>query len=109
MGGDVAAHEQPYTEPAPFVPAPAEEPRVMPNAPSSPLWSLTDQAPLMTPSLPERAAREMPEEPVMPDIAATETESRTEAQDSREQERPAGVDATPHEARKGWWQRRFKG
>jgi ribonuclease E len=111
VGGESAAHEQSQAEPASFIaPTPAEEehPVVMPNAPSSPLWSLTDQAPVQRPSLPERAAQEIYEEPRMPVSAAAETQSRTEVQDTREPERPEGVDATPHEARKGWWQRRFK-
>jgi hypothetical protein len=63
----------------------------------------------MRPSLPERTVPDVYEEPKMPAIVSAETESRIEVPDRREPEGPAEVDATPHEARKGWWQRRFKG
>jgi hypothetical protein len=60
------------------------------------------------PALPERAAFAMHEEPKTTVSAAAEIESRTKVEDIREPERSEDIDATPHEARKGWWQRRFK-
>jgi hypothetical protein len=80
---------------------------MIPNAPSSPLWSLSDQTD-HRPTLPERAALAMHEEPKMPAIGAEEIESSTQMEESRTPERAEETDAAPHEARKGWWQRRFK-
>jgi hypothetical protein len=108
-GGETQSQVQFRPEPDAFVAsAAAEEPPVMiPNGPSSPLWSLSDQTD-HRPTLPERAALAMHEEPKMPAIAAAEIESRTHVEESRAPERAEEVDAAPHEARKGWWQRRFK-
>jgi hypothetical protein len=105
VGGESPALTQPHSESASF--AAEEHPVMIPNAPSSPLWSLTDQAD-HRPSLPERAAHAIHDEPKAPSIAAPEIRSRTHMEDAPEPERAEGDDATPHEARKGWWQRRFK-
>jgi len=80
---------------------------MIPNAPSSPLWSLADQSD-HRPTLPERAAHAIQEEPKMPAMAAAEIGSSTQAEESRAPERSQDVDVPPQEARKGWWQRRFK-
>ena len=80
---------------------------MIPNAPSSPLWSLADQTD-HRPSLPERAALAIHEEPKTTVSAAAEIEPRTNVEETPAPERSEDVDATPHEARKGWWQRRFK-
>ncbi len=80
---------------------------MMPNAPSSPLWSLTDHAPPAA-----TAASEAPAEPRVdainplmeaPDLAQAASQSHAPSA-----EMPAPQDDGPHEARKGWWQRRFK-
>ncbi|HMI96279.1 MAG TPA: ribonuclease E/G, partial [Micropepsaceae bacterium] len=107
VGGEGASHAQPHSESASFVASVEEHPVMIPNAPSSPLWSLSDQADYR-PSLPERAAQAIHEEPNAPSSAAAEIRSRTPIEDTREPERAEEIDATPHEARKGWWQRRFK-
>jgi ribonuclease E len=111
VGGETPTQTQFRPEPASFVASEAtqESPVLVPNAPSSPLWSLSDQTDRM-PSLPERAAHAIQEEPKMhaPAIAMAEIGSETRVEASRESERSEEVDAAPQEARKGWWQRRFK-
>ncbi len=111
VGGESPAQTPFQPEPASFAASPAieEHPVMIPNAPSSPLWSLADQTD-HRPSLPERAALAIHEEPKTTVSAAAEIEPRTNAEDTRAPapEHSEDVDATPHEARKGWWQRRFK-
>jgi ribonuclease E len=108
IGGDNPAHAQSPAESPSFVASAAEEQPVMiPNAPSSPLWSLADQADYR-PSLPERAAQAIQEESRTTVIAGGEIGSHTQMENTRAPERSEDVDMTPHEARKGWWQRRFK-
>jgi ribonuclease E len=111
VGGETPAQTQFRPEPASFVASAAtqESPVLIPNAPSSPLWSLSDQTD-RTPSLPERAAQAIQEEPKMhtPANAMAEIGSETQVEVSREPERSEEGDAAPQEARKGWWQRRFK-
>jgi hypothetical protein len=108
IGGDNPAHAQSPAEAPSFVASAAEEQPVMiPNAPSSPLWSLADQADYR-PSLPERAAQAIQEESRTTVIAGGEIGSHTQMENTRAPERSEDVDMTPHEARKGWWQRRFK-
>ncbi len=77
---------------------------VIPNAPSSPQWSLNDRASEQAPREPELAS--------LPPVERIEPEHRTRAQPEAE---PASAAAqseppaeAPHETRKGWWQRRFK-
>ena len=105
-----ASPDQPPVDEVPFVaPAPvAEVTPVVPNAPSSPLWSLSDHAPESKPTLPERfvAAIGDANNPIVeaPDTALIAAEAETapphdEAETATE---------TPRESRKGWWQRRFK-
>jgi hypothetical protein len=109
VGGESPAQAQFHPELDSFVAAAAEEhPVMIPNAPSSPLWSLADQTE-HRPSLPERAAQAIQEETRTTVIEAAEIGSRTQMEDARApEERSEEVDTTPHEARKGWWQRRFK-
>jgi ribonuclease E len=111
VGGETPAQTQFRPEPDSFVASAAaeESPVLIPNAPSSPLWSLSDQTDRM-PSLPERAAHAIQEEPMIhaPAIAMAETGSETQMETSRPPEPSEEVDAAPQEARKGWWQRRFK-
>ena len=109
-GGETPGQAQFRPEPGAFVAsAAAEEAPVMtPNAPSSPLWSLSDPAAEHRPTLPERAAHAIHEEPAVPAIAAAEIGRGTQVEESRAPERAEDIDAAPHEARKGWWQRRFK-
>jgi len=109
VGGENPAHAQPRPESASFVIAAAAEEHlvVTPNAPSSPLWSLADSGE-HRPSLPEMAALALHEEPKTPLVTEVEIVSETRMQEPREPEHAEETDATPHEARKGWWQRRFK-
>jgi len=98
-----------------------EQHDIVPNAESSPLWSLNDQAsspsaPAMAEPLPVAAAETI-KEPRKVDAAApvVEAEAASSPQDATpiapEETAPeeVPVDETPHDARKGWWQRRFKG
>jgi ribonuclease E len=136
-GSDLPADQQ-HEEVAVFVPPALEteigedRPVVMPNAPSSPLWSLTDHAlaehapadrlPERRPSLPEAAVQHMQtRNPVFEEAprpmathaeslsseAAAEQPSNAEP-GAEESHQPAEIDDTPRELRKGWWQRRFK-
>jgi hypothetical protein len=44
----------------------------------------------------------------MASIATVEIGSGVEMEDTREPDAPESADPSPNEARKGWWQRRFK-
>jgi len=131
---DIAVREDVavFVSPEPSPEAVADRPALMPNAPSSPLWSLADHTladhapePERRTSLPEAAAQHMQtrsyamEEPNEPAIAARESESsaepatrQTDSSAMTGQSEPSNppdmVDDTPRELRKGWWQRRFK-
>jgi hypothetical protein len=92
---------------------------MVPNADSSPLWSLSDQI-----AQPSAAAqmREPPEATVAEEIAVERVIGPVEAEMAAERvetqssppETPAPAPETPAlaqpsaDARKGWWQRRFK-
>ncbi len=99
--GGAPAYASPVTQEGPAAP----------NAESSPLWSLTDQ----TSAAPELA----PEPIVEPEVPPMEAinpvvEPRPRPVDLEETPVIAPVEASssnepPREARKGWWQRRFKG
>jgi ribonuclease E len=67
------------------------KPEVIPNAPSSPQWSLSEQTPATA------TASAAPPSPPEERAAAPETPRVTEAEE-----------AAAREARKGWWRSRFK-
>jgi ribonuclease E len=100
MAADIAvtrpAVEERFALRAGFAGSQAEEIAVIPNTPSSPVWSLLDQQTVPEPSAatpePLAAAPELPEIAPVPAASAT----------------PAERDTSPRETRKGWWQRRFK-
>jgi ribonuclease E len=107
---------------APAFQAPAEEnPIIVPNADSSPLWSLSDQsaqpdAPAQTRKRAE-ATVERVIEPVAAEMASQRVESQSappEASEAAAEEKPSraretpAVSEPPVDPRKGWWQRRFK-
>jgi ribonuclease E len=93
-------------ETADFVaePAPEGEPIVMPNAPSSPLWSLTDHATQAAVDRP--AAHAPPQVDANNPIAETPGIVSTSAEPEAPQD-AAGTTEAPRGSRKGWWQRRF--
>jgi hypothetical protein len=70
-----------------------------PNTPSSPQWTLNDMSVSQERSAPPPTSEHRIEEPR--ESLSRETPERTESEIPPE-------DATPREARKGWWQRRFK-
>jgi hypothetical protein len=85
---------------------------VMPNAPSSPQWSLTDRAsgPVALAHAPEPEA--LPSAPVEPAIQ-TAKPIRVEvapemAEAARGEPQRIAEAEPPRESRKGWWQRRFR-
>jgi hypothetical protein len=100
MAADIAvtrpAVEERFALRAGFADSQAEEIAVIPNTPSSPVWSLLDQQTVPEPSaaMPEPLAAA----PELPEIAPVPAASAT----------PAERDTSPRETRKGWWQRRFK-
>jgi ribonuclease E len=118
-GGEAPAY-QPAEQPAvatPFVQVP-EAPVVMPNAPSSPLWSLMDRAPeeaAPLAALPESAVQlhaeasiQTREEPDMAVLSAETEAPKPEPATAPEAEALPAPEEGPREVRKGWWQRRFK-
>jgi len=72
---------------------------IEPNAPSSPQWSLTEHR-AEAEAAAAQSARPRPGESKAPEI-----ESADEAPASAQSETASDE---PREARKGWWQRRFK-
>jgi ribonuclease E len=111
-GGARVSMEAPLAA-APAYPSPVQEEEhpVVPNGESSPLWSLSDYTPSEPAPLP--GPFEEPELPPMERINAT-ADSRPvlvdiEAARVAVPEDAASSDEPPREARKGWWQRRFKG
>jgi ribonuclease E len=96
---------------APGIPddAGAPEKEIVPNTPSSPQWSLTDQAG-------ERASAPVSQAELVDVAPRTEAKGRDREPERERASVAAGapvldhppVDDTPRETRKGWWQRRFK-
>jgi ribonuclease E len=83
-------------------PLPVDEaPGIVPNAPSSPQWSLAEHAPELKPI---RHA----EAPSAPRVAPSEPEPVREPVAVHEDTSADQPPGEPQEARKGWWQRRFK-
>jgi hypothetical protein len=74
-----------------------EEIAIVPNTPSSPVWTLLDQQ-------------------IVPELRAAATEPQAVRQEAPEMTtvpaaspQPVETETEPRETRKGWWQRRFKG
>jgi len=92
-------------------PIPQEEHPTVPNAESSPLWSLSDHASPRPELSPEAMA-----EPEAPPVEAINPIAASRPVPVSIENAPVAppMDAIsssepPREARKGWWQRRFKG
>jgi ribonuclease E len=91
-GAERSSHEARNEEPAPLP--------MQPNAPSSPQWSLSE--PPSEPALP--ASHATRQHPPAPDEFARSNVAETVARAETVEAESEG----PREARKGWWQRRFK-
>ncbi len=85
---------------------------IAPNTPSSPVWSLVDHSektrfpappPVVVPE-PATPLAAAETEPVVQDVAPQPADESAEAVT----EEAAAGESTPREARRGWWQRRFK-
>jgi ribonuclease E len=88
-------------------PALEEEHPIMPNAESSPLWSLSDHtSPAPPPAAEPPMEREAPVEAINP---ITQARPVPVSMQSETVEDAASANEPAREARKGWWQRRFKG
>jgi len=80
--------------------APAEEAVMSANAPSSPQWTLNDFGGSAERSSPRAESR------IEESREAESAESRPQVESVADE--PIGEETPPKEARKGWWQRRFK-
>ncbi len=101
----VQANEAAIFEPSARSAAAAD---VMPNTPSSPVWSLLDQQPPRQVAIPPTTASQSVA-PVPANTGASVSlpqAASPSAQTSSEEQ--VATDNTPQETRKGWWQRRFK-
>jgi hypothetical protein len=77
---------------------------IVPNAPSSPQWSLTDRAGDERPAPMEHIPR--PELPAP--VERLRSEEHARSAEASPQALPEAESDVPRESRKGWWQRRFK-
>jgi ribonuclease E len=91
-GAEHSSHEARNEEPAPLP--------IQPNAPSSPQWSLSE--PPSEPAVPTSHATR--QHPPAPDEFARSNVAETVGRAETVEAESEG----PREARKGWWQRRFK-
>jgi len=91
-----------------------QHPVVMPNAESSPLWSLNDRspeapAPYIRATEPVAEAEAPQFEAINPIAESAPVPLRIENEPVAAPDDAAASNESPREARKGWWQRRFKG
>ena len=83
----------------------------MPNAESSPLWSLTDTSPAPQPLPEPEVAREALDVEIISPVISPVPEARpvpVSLESAPEDAASASANEPPRESRKGWWQRRFK-
>ncbi|HXI99886.1 MAG TPA: hypothetical protein VNH44_01610, partial [Micropepsaceae bacterium] len=121
--GEHRAQDQAVAAAPGFTAPPSETTIIVPNADSSPLWSLSDQSADRGPTpeapqtviasvaAPEKAEVAMvsPEPPAAaPVVPMVEPQSAAPVTQTPEQEPPAAAELVARDARKGWWQRRFK-
>jgi ribonuclease E len=95
--------------PAYPAPVPQEEHPAVPNAESSPLWSLSDHSSAARAPAPEPTleAEPPPVEAINPVAESRPVPANIESVPVTAPDDAANE--VPREARKGWWQRRFRG
>jgi ribonuclease E len=100
MGADIAVPhasvQESFAVQAGFGVTHGEEIAIVPNTPSSPVWTLLDQQ--IVPELRAAATEPQAVRPEAPEIAPVPAASA----------QPVETETEPRETRKGWWQRRFK-
>jgi ribonuclease E len=79
---------------------------IVPNAPSSPQWSLTDRAAEQRPAAVEHTR--LPELPTPVERLRSDEHARAADTSPQALPQPEAESDVPRESRKGWWQRRFK-
>jgi hypothetical protein len=100
-----AVHEAPIFEPPARSAAPAD---VMPNTPSSPVWSLLDQQPEHQVAIrPTTASESVAPGPANAGASVSPSQVTSPSAQTSSEEQVA-TDNTPQETRRGWWQRRSK-